>query len=94
MKRHPECLLEVHHTIDGTEYDCGYEHAPECDACIFGPLSEHGGVGIDPRTGRRKHVRKMRQKIEADGTPTLDIVWPGQGIRAPVPKRRVCPDVQ
>lgn len=34
-------------TPDAHEYDCAYEHPPECERCVVnaGP--------IDPRTGRR-----------------------------------------
>lgn len=47
------CLLEKIDTIDGIDYDCGYENAPECDYCMYGPASIHGGVAINPETGRK-----------------------------------------
>ncbi|MDH3360095.1 MAG: hypothetical protein OEL55_04420 [Desulfobulbaceae bacterium] len=47
MKDTPGCLGE--YDWQG-EFDCGYEDAPICEDCIYGPL---GGVAgcIDPETG-------------------------------------------
>jgi hypothetical protein len=45
------CLLEKTETSYGLEYSCGYENAPECDYCMYGPVSIHGGSAIDPETG-------------------------------------------
>ena len=84
MKKHPKCRLEVYHGPDGTDYDCDYEHAPECDACIYGPLWQHGGRGIDPETGKVKYVRKMRPEIQAPGPTALDDVRTDKGPGASI----------
>lgn len=39
-------------TPDAHEYDCGYDHAPECERCVV------NGGPIDPRTGKRYRKKK------------------------------------
>lgn len=61
-----KCLLEKIETINGIEYDCGYENAPTCDECIYGIISTYGGLGINPETGKKKYVKK--EEVNERGT--------------------------
>jgi len=45
--RHPLCKGIVYQTLDGNEYDCGYNSEVTCDQCRF--LLANRGRGKDPR---------------------------------------------
>jgi hypothetical protein len=65
-----KCLLEKIETSDGIDYDCGYENAPTCDECILGPISVYGGVGINPKTGKKQRIKIKQNEYESNWKAT------------------------
>lgn len=68
MANTPGCLGEYD---DNGEFECGYEDAPMCEDCMYGP---EGGRNINPETGEEEITKEQTARAWKIGNDT-DIAW-------------------